>query len=151
MSRHLPHRPWLIPTSPLLSRTCLHIDAYVYLSSDAAYLDIHATLGGTTPKARDVYDVTSFPGHMVKFDTRAFVLPSNAFKAHWTARERSVPWRAVHAHVRATWRALNPREPSEPSEPSPYAWNVASLLCHYIHAPDADPFTGKRRYARIVT
>jgi hypothetical protein len=132
------HRPWLKSTSPLRSQTILHIDAYVRGDANSAYLDIHATLGGTRARARDVLDITSFPGHMVALEA----MPDGVHVMTWTARETGVPWARVHRYVRHIAEALHPRGLGT------YPWLATSLLCHYVAAPDHDPFLGRRRRGR---
>jgi hypothetical protein len=129
------HRPWLKYTSPLLSPRILHIDAYVRGDASTAYLDIHATLGGTVAKARDVYDVTSFTPSWVTLGA----MPDGVHAMTWTARDAGVPWRAVHAYVRHTAETLHPRGLGT------FPWLATSLLCHYVARPDIDPFLGRRR------
>ena len=136
----LPHRPWLRVPSPLLSPRILHIDAYVRFDANAAYLDIHATLGGTAPRARDVFDVTSAQPAMVALKA----MPDDTALAYWSSRDSGVPWARLHRYVRHTAETLHPRGLGT------FPWLAVSLLCHYVPHRDSDPFWGMRRLSHTA-
>lgn len=129
------HRPWIRATSPLRSLNVLHLDAYVRGDALSAYLDLHATLGGSQRRARSVLDVTSYPPHMVALDA----MPAGTVALTWSVRNSDVPWRRLHAYVRYQAELFNPRGLGN------FPWLTVSLVCHYIHAPDLDAFKGWQR------
>jgi hypothetical protein len=116
------------------------VDAYVLGDASSAYLDIHATLGGTDARARDVLDVTSFAPSWVALEG----LPDGLHAMTWTARNAGVPWAALHRYVRHVTEAFHPRGLGT------YPWHATSLLCHYVACPDVDPFLGRRRVSASV-
>jgi hypothetical protein len=132
-SKLLPRRPWVRgQLLAILKRdTVLHVDAYVRALKYAEHMNVLKVVyseGGRKDVARDLYAIDPEGGTLMP-------LWKAGLGARVTWSSVNAPWmRRVHASVHAL--ADNARYG--------HKWSRISLHCHYVPAPDTDPFKGVR-------